>query len=79
MSTITGYAAINCAEQFGVTLNKYADPTEDARIGLTVDEAREVASEDPALIYCSLPSQACIYLDEADYMLEIFVAYDMAP
>lgn len=30
---------------------KYADPIEDAREGLTVDEACEVAAEDPSLIY----------------------------
>ncbi len=48
---LTGYAAIDYAEEHGVLLNKYQDPTEDGRIGLTVQEAREIASEDPSLIW----------------------------
>ncbi|HSH28633.1 MAG TPA: hypothetical protein VK971_01900 [Thiohalobacter sp.] len=51
ISIITGYDAIEYAEQHGLTLGKYADPTEDAREGLTPDEAREIAAEDPSLIY----------------------------
>ena len=50
-SIITGYDAINYAEANGLTLNKYADPIEDGRTGLTVDEARKVAAEDPGLIW----------------------------
>lgn len=53
MTTIkhTGLDAINLAEELGLTLSKYADPTEGAREGLTPDEAREVAKEDPSLVY----------------------------
>ena len=49
--TLTGFDAIDYAEAHGLTLSKYGDPTEGARDGLTVDEAREVAAEDPGLIY----------------------------
>lgn len=51
MSKLTGHAAIEYAETHGLTLSKYADPTEDGREGLSVDEAREVAKEDPSLIF----------------------------
>lgn len=51
MSTLTGYAAIEYAEARDLPLRKYADPTEDARDDLTVEEAREVAAEDPSLIW----------------------------
>lgn len=51
MTRLTAHDAIEYAAAHGLTLNKYADPTEDAREGLTVDEAREVAAEDPSLIY----------------------------
>lgn len=51
MAHLTGYDAIDYAEANGLTLAKYADPTEDAREGLTVAEAREIAREDPSLIY----------------------------
>lgn len=51
MSTLTGYAAIEYAERHDLPLHKYADPTEDARDDLTVAEAREVAAEDPSLIW----------------------------
>lgn len=45
------YEAIEIAEREGLTLSKYADPVEGAREGLTVEEARLVAREDPGLIY----------------------------
>lgn len=50
--TLKGWAAIEAKEQNeSVVLCKYADPTEDARENITVDEARQVAKEDPSLIY----------------------------
>lgn len=57
-TTLTGNAAIEYAEAHGLELSKYADPLEDAREGLTVEEAREVAREDPSLIYVVLPAEA---------------------
>ena len=48
---LTGSAAIEYAEEYGLSLCKYGDPTEGPRSGLTVSEAREVATEDPGLIY----------------------------
>jgi hypothetical protein len=54
-TTLEGLNAIDYAEAHGLTLNKYADPTEDAREGLSVSEAREVAREDASLIYVSVP------------------------
>jgi hypothetical protein len=53
--TITGHDAIEYAEQRGLPLSKYTDPTEGARDGLTVGEALEVAAEDPSLIYVEVP------------------------
>lgn len=47
----TGYEAIEKAEKLGLKLNKYNDPIEGAREGLTVDEAKEIAQEDPGLIW----------------------------
>ena len=46
-------------------LNKYSDPIEDAREGLTVEEAREIAREDPGLIYLEV-EEMDYYIDEAD-------------
>lgn len=48
---LTGTEAIERAERDGRTLSKHADPTEGAREGLTAAEARDVAREDPSLIY----------------------------
>jgi hypothetical protein len=48
---LTGYEAIEAAKRDGLTLSKHADPTEGERHGLTIDEATEIAAEDPALIY----------------------------
>jgi hypothetical protein len=52
---ISGWAAIEYAEQHDLRLNKYTDPIEDARADLTTEEAREIASEDPSLIYADHP------------------------
>lgn len=49
---LTGHAAIEYAMLSGVSINKYDDPIEDAREGLTVEEAREIASLDASLIWC---------------------------
>lgn len=45
--------AARCLEALGAEYNlgKYGDPTEDARDGLTIAEAEEIAAEDPNLIY----------------------------
>ena len=53
MTTIklTGHAAIAYAETTGCRLSKYPDPAEGAREGLTVEQGRAVAAEDPGLIY----------------------------
>lgn len=51
---LNGYEAINYAETNGLTLNKYNDPIEDARQGLTPEEARKIANQDPSLIYITL-------------------------
>jgi len=54
MTRLTGYEAIEYAEANNLTLNKYNDPVEDAREGLTPDEARKIASEDPGLIHIEI-------------------------
>lgn len=48
---IKGREAIGFAERQGLTLCKYNDPVEGAREGLSAEEAREIAREDPSLIY----------------------------
>lgn len=55
-TTVTGTKAIELAERLGLPLSKYADPTEGEREGLTVAEAREIAREDPSLIYVVMPA-----------------------
>lgn len=52
---LTGKAAIEYAEAHGLGLSKYEDPTEGAREGLSVGEAREIARVDAALIYVDVP------------------------
>ena len=57
MVRLTGWTAIEVAERGGQVLSKHADPTEGARSGLTVGDARAVADEDPSLIYLDLPAE----------------------
>lgn len=49
-TTLTGSSAIAYAERIGGALHKYADPTEGAR-HISLDEAREIAKEDPSLVW----------------------------
>lgn len=53
MTRLTAHDAIEYAAAHGLTLSKYADPTEGARGGLTVEEAREIAADDPSLTVSS--------------------------
>ena len=48
--SVRGLAAIEYAERHGLRCRKAADPTEDARSGLSTAEARQIAREDPSLI-----------------------------
>ena len=50
----TGHEAIELKESDdSVKLNKYNDPIEEAREDISADEAREIAKEDPSLIYAT--------------------------
>jgi len=49
---LTGYDAINYAEAHGLKLIKSADAIESKRYGMSTDEAREIAAQDPSLVYC---------------------------
>jgi len=51
MRTLRGFDAVEVAQELGIPLHKYADPTESARDGLTVSEALEICAEDPNLIW----------------------------
>jgi len=51
MKTLIGIEAVEYARKNAKALSKYADPIEDAREGLSVEEAREIAREDPNLIH----------------------------
>src|SRR6186997_2066766 len=53
---LTGFAAIEYAEQEGLALNKFADNIDDAVSGLTIAEAEAIAVEDPDLIWLEVPA-----------------------
>lgn len=72
---IHGNEAVRLAERDGLTIHKYNDPTEDARSGLTSDEACAVIREDPHLIYVEVVAtgwtgQATGY-NVADYFRQV--------
>ena len=46
-----GWDAIHYAEKTGAPLNKYQDAAEPAKLGLSLEEAYAVATEDSALIW----------------------------
>jgi hypothetical protein len=59
MTNLTGYAALEFASNLidlnvpgrGPFLCRYSDPTGSGAEGISLDEAREVAEQDPSLIY----------------------------
>jgi hypothetical protein len=52
---ITGYEAIGMKQNDdAVVLIKYADPTDGVRVNITVEEALDIADEDPSLIWCEI-------------------------
>ena len=53
MTTITGHDAIAHAARTGAVLRKCADPTGDGARDITIEEAREIACEDPCLVWCA--------------------------
>ena len=53
--TLSGLDAIAYAEANDMTMTKAADPTEGAREGVSVDEAREIARQDSSLLSLDLP------------------------
>ena len=61
---IHGLEAIDYADAHGLNLSKHADPIEDAREGLSVDEARDIAEEDSSLIYVDMPGASELDLYE---------------
>jgi hypothetical protein len=54
-TALTGHEAIAYAQRYGLDLTKRADPTEEACV-VTVDEAIEIAKEDPSLIEIEAPT-----------------------
>ena len=48
---LKGDEAIHYAAVHDMTLNKYASETEDAREGLSVEEANRIADDNPGLIW----------------------------
>jgi len=61
LEPLQGWAAIKVAEKLGLRcgLSKHNDPQDGPSTGLTVEEAREVAREDPSLIYLACPLISC--------------------
>ena len=53
---LTGFEAIEYAEQEGLTLNKAADRIDEEVRGLSVAEAEAIADVDPDLIWVDVPS-----------------------
>lgn len=58
MSTqiLRGHDAIKAASAIGCNLAKYADAIDGARADVTIDEAREIANEDPGLLWLEVES-----------------------
>lgn len=76
---LTGYEAIEAAEKNpDVMLNKYNDPIDGDRYDLSLEEAREVATEDPSLIWAEVEGKAGV-LEGVDTVVLDDVAYKVCP
>ena len=63
---LTGSDAIDTAAALGVTLYKYADAVDGARV-VTIDEARAIAREDASLIWLTVETDDADELRAAAY------------
>jgi len=54
---LTGFSAIEYAQQEGYLLNKAADHIDEAKFELTVPEAEAIATQDPELIWLEVPDE----------------------
>jgi hypothetical protein len=54
---LTGFDAIQFAEQEGLALNKDADAIDEAATGLTVAEAEAIAVDSPELIWLEVSEE----------------------
>lgn len=64
---LSGLDAIAYAEARCLKLAKYEDPTEGAREGLTVEEARAVAREDASLVYLDVGDGVATLVGREDW------------
>ena len=76
MRRLTGHAAIDYAAVRGLVLSKYTDPTDEARDGLTVAEAREIARVDPSLIYLETAARSVTNAMTVEAAAWAALAYD---
>lgn len=68
---LTGQEAIQYAEANDLKLNVYANEIDqDGREGVTVDDARRIASEDPSLIWIAIEAEAYRVGDDAGSGME---------
>jgi len=54
---LSGMQALRYADAHDLTVNKYADPTEDAREGLTIEEAVDIMHQDQSLIWLQVGTE----------------------
>ncbi len=52
---LTGFDAIQFAEQEGLTLNKTGDHIDGPAVGLSIAEAEAIATDSPELIWLEVP------------------------
>ena len=82
--TLKGHEAITFAEANGLLVDKHADPTEGARLDVPLAEAREIAAQDPGLIYLTVEAEEYVWRTDAvsgrvvaaslDHAVELLVA-----
>ncbi len=72
MITLVGRDAITYARAHSLPLSSHTDPTSEGRTDLTVEEALEIALEDPSLVYLEIGREAIEALS-----LEATIARDL--
>lgn len=62
---LIGWDAIRYAVANDMLLRKYADPVEDAREGVTPEQAQEIATDDPRVIYIEITGEHLVVDEES--------------
>lgn len=76
MKVVRAHEAMELARR-GAPIHKAADPTEDERRHISLEDARAIAAEDPSLLFCEVPDVEAYLANGPDELGHIADEHDL--